>query len=203
MFLKYLTILKPSVGQYQYIAAKMFPHLSRVEKGPPGQSRPEEPVKMTVCPQKDLRLLPLTASSRPWISRGSQLGPAETSFKFCTLWSLYAPACIVCSRAHTSLGLSRAGDQSKGCQSEKPRYNSRRMNSSESVWGNMRSLVQAVMHNQRITVTMGNLGTPFLSPLSIPEKRLMSWRGEGSSVFHCLYRPSLGNNSSHLYPAIT
>ena len=27
----------------------------------------------------------------------------------------------------------------------------------------MRSLIQAVMHNQRIRVTMGNLATPFLS----------------------------------------
>lgn len=39
----------------------MFPHLSRVEKGPPGQSRPEEPIKTMVSPQKDLRLLPLAA----------------------------------------------------------------------------------------------------------------------------------------------
>ena len=67
MFLKYLTILKPLEGWYQNIAPKMFPHLSRVEKGPSGQSRLEEPIKTTVSPQKDLSLLPLNcqSSSRP------------------------------------------------------------------------------------------------------------------------------------------
>lgn len=39
MFLKYLTILKPSEGWYQYIAGKMLPHLSQVEKGPLGQKQ--------------------------------------------------------------------------------------------------------------------------------------------------------------------
>lgn len=39
----------------------MFPHLSRVEKGPSGQSRLEEPIKTTIPPQKDLSLLLLTA----------------------------------------------------------------------------------------------------------------------------------------------
>ena len=65
MFLKYLTLLKPSEGWYQSIAAKMLPHLSRVEKGPLEQSRPEEPVRMLVSPQKDRRLLPLAAAVGP------------------------------------------------------------------------------------------------------------------------------------------
>lgn len=80
MFLKYLTTIKLPEGQYLKSCSGMFPHLQRTEGGIPGQSRLEEPIKMTVCAQEDPHLLPfpaIAAISRPQGSSISQLGPAE------------------------------------------------------------------------------------------------------------------------------